>query len=256
MKNNIVKIVGAGPGAIDLITLRGFEAIKMADIIIYAGSLVNPKLLEFANENCKIFDSAKINLTEIISIIKNGVMKNLKVVRLHTGDPAIYGAIAEQMNELDALNIQYEIIPGVSSVFASAATLKTELTMPGISQTVILTRREGRTPVPNGQEIENLAKAQSTMCIFLSVADMQGLINDLLKGGYKKSTAIAVVYRASWDNEQIVEGTLDDIYNKVISANITRQAMIIVGNAITRKGEYSLLYDANFSHGYRSECNR
>ena len=248
---NIVKFVGAGPGAKDLITLRGVQAIKDADVIIYAGSLVNPELLEFANEKATIFDSAKMNLGEIVTTIKDAIDKNLKVIRLHTGDPSMYGAISEQMNELDKHNIEYEIIPGVSSVFASAATLKTELTMPGISQTVILTRRAGRTPVPKGQEIAQLAKSQATMCIFLSISDMEGLIKELTVGGYSASTAIAVVYRASWDNEKVVRGTLEDISKKVKEAEITRQAMIVVGNAINRSGDYSLLYDATFAHGYR-----
>ena len=249
---NKILIVGAGPGASDLITLRGLNAIKNADLIVYAGSLVNPELLEYASSDCVIHDSASMNLDEIIKVMRQGIKDNKSVVRLHTGDPAMYGAISEQMNELDNLEIDYEIVPGVSSVFASAAALKTELTMPNISQTVILTRRAGRTPVPKGQEIANLAKSGSTMCIFLSVSDMNGLIKDLLKGGaYTKETLVAVVYRASWKDEKIVKGNLANIADKIKEANITRQAMIVVGDAIGRGGEYSLLYDKCFAHGYR-----
>jgi precorrin-4/cobalt-precorrin-4 C11-methyltransferase len=165
----------------------------------------------------------------------------------------MYGAITEQMNELDSLEIEYEVIPGVSSVFASAAALKTELTLPGVSQSVILTRRAGRTPVPDGQNIADFAKHRATMGIFLSISDINGLVEELITGGYPKETAIAVVYRVTWDDEKIVRGSLEDIAGKVLDSQIKRQAMVIVGDAIAKVGDKSLLYDANFAHGYRKK---
>jgi len=250
MTNKII-FAGAGPGATDLITLRCRDAIAAADLIIYAGSLVNPEILKYASDNCEIRDSADMNLEEIIAAMQKGFEQELKIVRLHTGDPSMYGAITEQMNELDKLDIEYEIIPGVSSVFASAAALKTELTLPGVAQSVIMTRRAGRTPVPQGQNIADFAQHQTTMGIFLSVADIDGLIKELIDGGYSSKTAVAVVYRVTWDNEKIIRGTLNDIAEKVRNSQISRQAMILVGDAIAKSGEKSLLYDKNFSHGYR-----
>ena len=251
MKKRVI-FAGAGPGAPDLITMRCCEALKRADMIVYAGSLVNPEILSYAGKECELIDSAQLNLEEIISTLKRGIDEDKNVVRLHTGDPTIYGAITEQMNELDKYNIDYEVIPGVSSLAASAAALKTELTLPGISQSIIVTRRAGRTPVPDGQNIADFAKHNTTMGIFLSISDIEGLVNDLISGGYAPTTAVAIVYRASWDDEKIVRGTLEDIAEKVRTAQITRQAMIIVGDAISKTGDKSLLYDANFAHGYRN----
>ncbi|MFZ2658704.1 MAG: precorrin-4 C(11)-methyltransferase [Victivallales bacterium] len=244
---------GAGPGAPDLITMRCKKAIEEANLIIYAGSLVNPEVLVHAGKSCKILDSAEMSLEDIIREIRKVHGKGGKVLRLHTGDPAIYGAIAEQMTELDKLKIHYEVIPGVSSVFASAAALKTELTAPGVSQTVILTRQSGRTPVPHGQEIANLAKHGATMAIFLSSGDVKNLTEELIRGGYPPETPASVVYRASWKEEKITRGTLDGIDDKLKESGfIGRQAMIIVGNVLDKaKCGKSLLYDAGFTHGYR-----
>ena len=250
MKNKII-FAGAGPGAPDLITLRCRDAIASAGLIVYAGSLVNPEILQYARNDCEIRDSADMNLEEIVAAMQQGIEKGQKVVRLHTGDPSMYGAITEQMNELDKLEIEYDVIPGVSSVFASAAAVKTELTLPGVSQSVILTRRAGRTPVPEGQNIADFAKHQATMGIFLSVSDINGLVDELIAGGYKKGTAVAVVYRVTWDDEKIIRGTLENIAEKVRNSQISRQAMILVGDAIAKSGDKSLLYDKNFSHGYR-----
>ncbi len=250
--NQKIIFAGAGPGAPDLITLRCLKAIQEADLIVYAGSLVNPEILKNAKRGCKIVDSATISLQEIVNLMGKAFSARKKVVRLHTGDPAIYGAIAEQMTELDKLNIPYEVIPGVSSVFASAAALKTELTAPGVSQTVILTRQAGRTPVPPGQEIANLARHGATMCIFLSAGDVKNLTDELIRGGYTPETSAHAVYRASWKEEKIVRGNLSNISEKLKKAGIERQAMIIVGDALDReKGGKSLLYDATFTHGYR-----
>jgi precorrin-4/cobalt-precorrin-4 C11-methyltransferase len=253
MKETTKKVIfaGAGPGAPDLITMRCCNALKNADIILYAGSLVNPEILKYAKNSCELIDSASLNLEEIVATLKKGAEDGKNVVRLHTGDPSIYGAITEQMNELDKTGIEYEVIPGVSSLFASAAALKTELTLPGISQSIIITRRAGRTPVPDGQNIADFAKHNATMGIFLSISDIEGLVSELISGGYTPETAVAVVYRVSWEDEKIVRGTLEDIAEKVRTSQITRQAMIIVGNAISKQGDKSLLYDATFAHGFR-----
>ena len=250
-KHKII-FAGAGPGAPDLITLRCLKAIQEADLIVYAGSLVNPEILKSAGSSCSIADRATISLQEIVNLMGKAFSVGKRVVRLHTGDPAIYGAIAEQMTELDKLKIPYEVIPGVSSVFASAAALKTELTAPGVSQTVILTRQAGRTPVPPGQEIANLAKHGATMCIFLSAGGVKNLTDELIRGGYTPETPAQVVYRASWKEEKIVRGNLSNISEKLKKAGIERQAMIIVGDTLDRgKCGKSLLYDATFTHGYR-----
>ncbi len=249
--DNPVIFAGAGPGAADLITLRCRKVIEEADLIIFAGSLVNPEILDYAEDSCEILDSAGMDLEATTAALANAVKEGMKAVRLHTGDPSVYGAIAEQMRELDKLGIVYEVIPGVSSVFASAAALNAELTLPGISQSVILTRRAGRTPVPEGQNISDYAKHRATMAIFLTVSEMDALVSELLDGGYSAETVAAVVYRASWDNQKIVKGTLLDIAEKTKKAGITRQAIILVGDSINGIGEKSRLYDASFSHGYR-----
>ncbi|MCF6175835.1 MAG: precorrin-4 C(11)-methyltransferase [Victivallaceae bacterium] len=248
-----VVIAGAGPGAADLITLRAVAVLKSADLVIYAGSLVNPDLLNYAPQDAIKLNSAAMSLDAVIAAMKQAVAGGKNVVRLHTGDPAMYGAISEQMNELDELGIDYEVIPGVSSVFAAAAALKAELTMPGITQTAILTRRAGRTPVPEQEEIVKLANNNASVALFLSIADMPGLVNDFMQAGRAADTPVAVVYRASWPNQQIVRGTLANISVKVQASGIKRQAMIIVGAALARGGEKSLLYAHDFAHGYRSD---
>ncbi len=246
-----VILAGAGPGAADLITLRTKNALENADIIIYAGSLVNPELLTCAKPEAKKYNSAGMNLDEVVEVVRNAVAADKQVVRLHTGDPAMYGAISEQMNAFDELGIEYEIIPGVSSVFAAAAALKCELTMPDVSQSAILTRRAGRTPVPEKEAIPALAASGATMAVFLSIADMDGLVEDFYKAGRSPETPAAVVYRASWPNQRIVRGTLGNIASKVAEAGIKRQSMIIVGEALNRSGELSDLYNVNFAHGHR-----
>lgn len=254
MRKKVHKVIfaGAGPGACDLITIRALDAIKDADLIIYAGSLVNPKLLNFAKKNCIIYDSAKMNLNQIICEISKAYSNGKKIIRLHTGDPSVYGAIAEQMLELDKLKIPYEIIPGVSSVFAAAAELKTELTSPGVSQTVILTRTAGRTPVPHGQELQNLAKHKATLALFLSAPLIDQTAEELIRGGYSKNTSVAAVYKASWKEQKIIRGTLANIANKLKKAKIDRQTIIFIGDVLDKKKwQYSCLYSPKFSHKFR-----
>ncbi len=247
---NKVYIIGAGPGAPDLITVRGARLLAQADVVIYAGSLVNEALLELA-PHATFFNSAKMSLDEVLTVVENHFRAGRRVVRLHTGDPAIYGAVAEQYRELDARGIPYEVVPGVSSVFAAAAALKAELTMPGVSQTVILTREAGRTPVPAGEELTGLAAHGATLCLYLSIADLAGLAARLIAAGRAPDTAVAVVYRASWPNEKIVRGTLADIAGRVEEAGVLRQAMVVIGDVLRREGELSRLYAADFTTGYR-----
>lgn len=254
-----VLFVGAGPGDPELITLKGLRALQQADLVVYAGSLVNPALLEECHADCEIHDSAPLNLEQVLKLLLKGAKAGQRVVRLHTGDPALYGAIQEQMEALDADAIPYRVIPGVTATFAAAASLKQELTLPGVSQTLVLTRLAGRTPVPDSEALRNIARIGGTICLYLSVGMMDKLVAELLAGGiFTPQTPVAVVYRASWPDERIVEGTLADIAAKVAAAGITRQALILVGEVLKARQqgvpEKSKLYDPGFAHGYRSKA--
>jgi precorrin-4/cobalt-precorrin-4 C11-methyltransferase len=247
-----VIFIGGGPGDPELLTLKAYKIIKSAEIIIYAGSLVNRDILGCAKEDASIHNSASLNLDEIIELMEEGVKKGKTVARVHTGDPAIYGAIGEQIRELDKRGIEYDIIPGVSSLFATAAALRTELTLPEISQTVIITRPEGRTPKPSKEQITSLASHQATMCIFLGVHMIENVVEDLLNH-YPADTPVGVVQKASWPEELVIRGTLNNISKKVEEAGITKTAMIVVGPVLD-PGDFkaSKLYDAEFAHEYRS----
>ena len=246
----MIYFVGAGPGAVDLITIRGRDLLERADVVIYAGSLVTPDHLKFCKENAEFYDSAKMHLGEVMEVMLTAHKAGKVVVRLHTGDPSIYGAIGEQMRELDRENISYEVVPGVSSFVAANAAVKKEMTLPGISQTIILTRISGRTPVPEKEELKKLASHRASMAIFLSVQKISEVVDELLTA-YDKDTPIAVVYRASWPDEKIAKGTLADIAEKVKDADINRQAQILVGDFLGTDFEYSKLYDPSFTTGYR-----
>jgi len=257
MKQFPVLFVGAGPGDPDLITVKGLKALKTADVVVYAGSLVNRALLDDLGPDVELHDSAPLNLDEVLAIMLDAVAAGKRVVRLHTGDPSVYGAIQEQMEALDACGIGYEVIPGVTAAFAAAAALGQELTLPGVSQTVILTRVEGRTPVPEKEQLRRIAALGATIGLYLSVAMIDKVVGELLAGGaYTPQTPVAVVSKASWEDQETVEGTLADIAGKVREAGISRQALILVGEVLAarRKGvpEKSKLYDRNFSHGFRS----
>jgi len=254
MKKGTVFFVGAGPGDPELLTLKGKAIIKKADILIYAGSLVNPQVLNFKKKGAASYNSASMNLKEIVALIAREVKKGKTVARIHSGDPAIYGAIQEQISLLEKKNISYEVIPGVSSVFAAAAALKKELTLPERSQTVILTRISGRTKVPSRESIDKLAQAQATMAIFLSVAHIEKVMEQL-RTGYSPDTPVAVIYKASWPDEKVVRGTLKTIAGKVHKAGIKRQALILVGSALGNTGDKhrSKLYQEGFAHGYRKD---
>ncbi len=250
-----VSFVGAGPGASDLITVRGARLLKHADVVIFAGSMVDRKLVQMYATKADIYDSAAMTLTEVIAVMMNSVATGRSVVRLHTGDPSIYGAIQEQMEALDRLGIDYQVVPGVTSAFAAAAALKQELTLPELSQTVIFTRVEGRTPVPEREQLHAIAQLGATMVIYLSVGMVEKVVTQLLQGVYTTATPAAVVCRASWDDEQIITCTLHDLAERVREAGIDRQALIVVGDVLAARREglkaKSLLYDDNFSHGYR-----
>ena len=250
-----VYFVGAGPGDPELITVKGRRLVREADIVIYAGSLVNPELLDLVKEGADVHDSAGMNLDEVTAIYRNVKNNEGVLVRLHTGDPSMYGAIQEQIDFLRQENIPFEVVPGVSSVFAAAASLAQEFTLPGISQSLILSRMEGRTPVPERERIEKLAQHRTSMVLFLSVKSIGKVVEELLQG-YPAETPVAVVYRASWPDEKKVTGTLSDIAGKVESAQIDRQALILVGDvlrSVNETGFYdkSKLYDSSFTHGYR-----
>lgn len=247
-----VYFIGAGPGDPDLITVKGRDILASADIVIYAGSLVNPELLKFAKPGAMLHNSAQMELSAMVDMMSTYAKLGRTVVRLHTGDPSLYGAIAEQMAELDKSGVEYEVVPGVSSAFAAAAALNAELTMPEVSQTVILTRMEGRTPVPDKEKLSSLASHGATMVIFLSVGGIEKVVSELL-AGYPPETPAAVVYKASWPEEKVVKGTLADIAEKVREAGIDKTALIFVGAALDREsmGAYSKLYDKGFSHGCR-----
>ncbi|MEN6564700.1 MAG: precorrin-4 C(11)-methyltransferase [Veillonellales bacterium] len=246
-----VVFVGAGPGDPELITVKGRRLLQAADVIIYAGSLVNPALLSLAKPGTEIHNSASMTLEQVIEVIETAVTAGKKVVRLHTGDPSIYGAIQEQMDALDQRQIAYEVIPGVSSFLATAAALKREYTLPDVSQTVIITRLEGRTPVPEKEKLASLASHNATMCIFLSVHMLDNVVAELIKGGYTEATPVAIVQKASWPDQQILRGTLSTIAGIVKNAGVNRTAMIVVGQCL--EGNYSLsrLYAPEFGHMFR-----
>ena len=244
----MVYFIGAGPGDVDLITVKGRETLQSADVVIYAGSLVSNEHLKFCKDSAKIYNSAKMTLDEVIEVMKEN--RDKIIVRLHTGDPAIYGAIKEQMDELDKLNIEYKVIPGVSSFTAAASSIKKEFTLPSVTQTVILTRVEGRTPVPEGEDLEKLASIGASMAIFLSISMIDKVVKKL-RNGYGRNVNIAVVERATWEDERIILGTLDDISEKVKEAGITKCAQILVGDFINCDYEKSKLYDKSFTHMFR-----
>ncbi|OPX60333.1 MAG: Uroporphyrinogen-III C-methyltransferase [Methanobacterium sp. PtaB.Bin024] len=250
MRGKVV-FIGAGPGDPELLTIKAFRVIEDADVIIYAGSLVNPEVLGYAKSDALVYNSAEMNLDEILDVMEKSVQEEKLVARVHTGDPAIYGAIGEQMQCLREKNIPYEVIPGVSSLFATAAALESELTLPEVSQTVIITRPSGRTPKPDREAIYRLAEHQATMCIFLGVHMIGKVVTELLTF-YDPDTPVAVVQKASWDDEKVVRGTLDNIAGKVAEAGIKKTAIIVVGDVLgTSRVTPSKLYDSHFSHEYR-----
>ncbi|MCR5507973.1 MAG: precorrin-4 C(11)-methyltransferase [Lachnospiraceae bacterium] len=250
----MVHFVGAGPGAKDLITVRGAALLAGADMIIYTGSLINKELLEYAGENCRMYDSAYLDLDEVAGLYRDN--RDLDIVRLHTGDPSIYGAIKEQMDILDKEGIEYEVCPGVSSMAGAAASLKTELTLPGVSQSIIISRTGGRTKVPPCQELSALSAHGSTMVLFLSAGLAYKVRDELTAGGYDEDTPAAVVYKATWDDEKILRTTLGKLPEEMDAQGINKTALIIVGNVLDGEYELSKLYDKDFDTGFRTGTGR
>ena len=247
----MVHFVGAGSGAADLITLRGKALIEASDVIIYAGSLVNPELLSYSRPDCKIYNSAEMTLDEVIGVMETAEQSGMMTVRLHTGDPCLYGAIREQMDRLDKLSISYDVCPGVSSFCGAAAALKAEYTLPDVSQTVILTRMAGRTPVPDSESIEKLAAHNATMVVFLSTGMLEELSSRLINGGYSADTPAAIVYRATWEDEKVCRCTVAELAKTAKENGITKTALITVGNFLGDVKSLSKLYSPDFETGFR-----
>jgi precorrin-4/cobalt-precorrin-4 C11-methyltransferase len=247
----VVHFVGAGPGAEDLITVRGLKYIEKADVIIYAGSLVNPDLLKYARVDCEVHNSAYMTLEDVIDVMEEAENNGKTVVRLHTGDPSVYGAIREQMDELEKKNIKYDVCPGVSSFFGAAASLNLEYTLPDVTQTVIITREEGRTAVPEKERLNKLAQHGATMVLFLSSSLAEKVRENLIEGGYSPETPVAVVYKATWSDEKIVRTTIKNLPDDMKKENITKTALIIVGDVLDCKYSKSRLYAEDFSTEFR-----
>ena len=251
-----VFFVGCGPGDPELITIKAKKLIQKADVVVYSGSLIPEPILKLCKKG-KLYDAAKLVREEIFDLLYKNAKNNKLVVRLHDGDPSIYGAIKEQIDNLEKNGIKSVVVPGITAFLASAAALGTQLTLPGVTQTIIITRAESRTKVPKREQISELAKHQATLIFYLSVHLLSKLVKEAIQGGYKKTTPVAVIYRASWDDQKIIKGTLSDIVKKVQDQKITRTAIVIISNVIAPESyEYSKLYDKEFSHGYRKAKTR
>lgn len=248
-----VYFVGSGPGDPELITLKAKRLVEEADVIIYSGSLFNPKNLEYAKKDAKLYDAAIIDREKIYQILRDSAIEGKLAIRFHDGDPALFSTIREQIDKLERDGIECKVIPGVTAILGAAADLKLELTLPGVTQTLIITRAELRTPVPERESIAELAKHGATMAFYLSVHLISDVVKELLRSGvYTEKTPAAVVYRATWEDEKIIKGTLGDIAKKTKEAKIIKTALIIVGDVVMpTKYEYSKVYDAGFTHGYR-----
>ena len=247
----MIHFIGAGPGAADLITVRGARLLREADVIIYAGSLVNPALLENKKEDCAVYDSASMTLEDVIDVMKATEASGGTTVRLHTGDPSLYGAIREQMDRLDELEIAYDVTPGVSSFSGAAAALEAEYTLPEGSQSVIITRMAGRTPVPEREKLSKMASHGCTMVLFLSTGLLEDVERELMEGGYEPDTPAAIVYKATWPEQRVYRCTVSTLARTAKENQVTKTALITVGGFLSGQYERSKLYDPGFTHGYR-----
>ncbi|MCM1136450.1 MAG: precorrin-4 C(11)-methyltransferase [Clostridium sp.] len=251
----MVYFVGAGCGAADLITVRGARLLELADVIIYAGSLVNPELLGYAKKACEIHNSAKMTLEEVIFAMQKAEAAGKMTVRLHTGEPSIYGAVREQMDELDKLGISYESCPGISACFGAASALNLEYTLPGVSQSLVITRMEGKTKVPERESIESFAVHHASMAIYLSAGMLEELARRLIAGGYERETPAALVYKATWPEEETYICTVETLHETAAAHGVTKTALVLVGDAIThRQYQKSRLYAPDFSTSFRAKC--
>ncbi len=247
----MITFVGAGPGAEDLITIRGLKLLQGADIIVYAGSLVNPELLKNKKETCIVYNSATMTLEEVMEVMIDGNREGKEIVRLHTGDPCLYGAIKEQMDWLEQEQIRYEVCPGVSSFCGAAAALNAEYTLPGISQSVVITRMAGRTPVPERESIRSFATHQATMTIFLSTGMLSKLQEELIAGGYPQDTPAAIVYKATWPDEKVYHCTIESLAKTAEENQIRKTALIVVGRVLDSEYQRSELYHPDFTTEFR-----
>jgi precorrin-4/cobalt-precorrin-4 C11-methyltransferase len=247
----MVHFVGAGPGAPDLITLRGAEYLRTADVVIYAGSLVNPALLDLCKEGCAIYNSAKMTLEQVLDVMKNAEAEGKTTLRLHTGDPCLYGAIREQMDALDELGISYDDTPGVSSFCGAAAAVNAEYTLPSVSQSVIITRMAGRTPVPERESLAQMAQHGATMVLFLSAGLLEDVQKELLKGAYTENTPVAIVFKATWPEQKVVRCTIGTLAESAKREGISHTALILIGDFLGNEYDRSLLYHPAFTTGFR-----
>ena len=247
----MIHFIGAGPGGADLITVRGAKLLGEADCIIYAGSLVNPALLDYKKDGCAVYDSAGMTMEEVIAVMAENEKSGRDTVRLHTGDPCLYGAIREQMDELDRLGLPYDDTPGVSSFCGAAAALRAEYTLPEVSQSVIITRMAGRTPVPEGEKLSKMASHGCTMVLFLSTGLLEEVEKELMEGGYSPDTPAAIVYKATWPEEKVYRCTVSTLAQTARDNHVTKTALITVGGFLGKDYERSKLYDPTFTHGCR-----
>jgi precorrin-4/cobalt-precorrin-4 C11-methyltransferase len=253
MQKNTVYFVGSGPGDPELITIKAKKLVEIADVIIYSGSLLNPAILDYAKQDARLYDAAKLDRNEIYCILRDSTKNGKLAIRFHDGDPGIFSTIREQIDKLEKDEIYCEVVPGITSLLGAAASMNLELTLPGITQTIIITRAEFRTPVPDREKISELSKHGATMAFYLSVHLLDKVIEELLKGGvYNNQTPVAIVYKATWKEEKILKGTLETISKKVKEERIVKTALIIVGDVISPKAyEFSKVYDSQFTHGFR-----
>ena len=253
MRDSVLYCVGCGPGDPELITIKGKNLVENADVIIYSGSLLNPELLKYAKKDAQLFDAAKLSRVEIYEILKETAKNDKLAIRFHDGDPGLFSTIREQIDKLEQDNIRCEVVPGITSLLGAAASMNLEMTLPGITQTIIITRAEFRTPVPDREKISNLSKHGATMAFYLSVHLLDKIVKELLNGGvYTNDTPVAIVYKATWNDQKILTGTIGTIARKVKEERIVKTALIIVGDVISPKEyEFSKVYDSQFTHGYR-----
>jgi precorrin-4/cobalt-precorrin-4 C11-methyltransferase len=253
IQKNTVYFVGSGPGDPELITIKAKKLVEVADVIIYSGSLLNPAILDYAKKEANLYDAAKLDRNEIYCILRDSTKNGKLAIRFHDGDPGIFSTIREQIDKLEKDEIYCEVVPGITSLLGAAASMNLELTLPGITQTIIITRAEFRTPVPDREKISELSKHGATMAFYLSVHLLDKVIEELLKGGvYNNQTPVAIVYKATWKEEKILKGTLETISKKVKEERIVKTALIIVGDVISPKAyEFSKVYDSQFTHGFR-----
>ena len=253
IENKTVYFVGSGPGDPELITIKAKNLVENADLVIYSGSLLNQEILKYAKKDAQLYDAALLNRDQIFSFLRDITNQGKLAIRFHDGDPALFSTIREQIDRLEREGISCKVVPGVTSVFGAASTLNLELTLPGVTQTLIITRAEFRTPVPDREKISELSKHGSTMVFYLSVHLIKEIVDELLKGGsYTNETPAAIVYRATWKDEKIIKGKLKDIAEKTKKEKIIKTALIIVGEVLEpREYEFSKVYDSEFTHGYR-----